>query len=176
MTANVITYRGRSAAREVGKVLGFDPVQIDRLAKVMNSFEFVDPADTLPRHLASVGLDFHSDRVRLFAALWGQMQDLPRHLGQHSGGMVICQGQLDAVVPLETASMPGRVVVQWDKDDCADMGIVKVDLLGLAMMAVLEEAIPMIRTNERVEVDLEHLPQEDRTIYEMLNKEDTGGQ
>src|SRR5205814_6823778 len=92
---------------------------------VMNSFEFVDPADTLPRHLASVGLDVHSDRVRLFAALWGQMQDLPRHLGQHSGGMVICQGQLDAVVPLENATMPGRVVVQWDKDDCAEMGIVK---------------------------------------------------
>ncbi len=66
------------------------------------------------------------------------MQDLPRHLGQHSGGMVICQGQLDAVVPLEPATMPGRVVIQWDKDDCADLGLVKVDLLGLGMMAVLE--------------------------------------
>ena len=136
MTANVITYRGRSAAREVGKALGFEPAQVDRLAKVMNNFEFIDPADTLPRHLAAVGLDLNSDRVRLFARLWGEMQDLPRHLGQHSGGMVICQGQLDAVVPLENASMPGRVVVQWDKDDCADMGIVKVDLLGLGMMAV----------------------------------------
>ena len=88
----------------------------------MNHFEFADPADTLPRHLAAVGLDLNADRVRLFARLWGEMQDLPRHLGQHSGGMVICQGQLDAVVPLENASMPGRVVVQWDKDDCADMG------------------------------------------------------
>ena len=72
------------------------------------------------------------------------MQDLPRHLGQHSGGMVICQGRLDAVVPLENASMPGRVVVQWDKDDCADMGIVKVDLLGLGMMAVLQDALAMV--------------------------------
>ncbi len=131
MTANVITYRGRSAAREVGKALGFDAAQVDRLAKVMNHFEFTDPADTLPRHLAAVGLDLNSDRVRLFARLWDEMQDLPRHLGQHSGGMVICQGQLDSVVPLENATMPGRVVVQWDKDDCADMGIVKVDLLGL---------------------------------------------
>ena len=78
--------------------------------------------------------------MRQFARLWREMQDLPRHLGQHSGGMVICQGQLDAVVPLENASMPGRVVVQWDKDDCADMGIVKVDLLGLGMMAVLQDA------------------------------------
>src|SRR5438094_7885817 len=110
----------------------------------MNNFEFTDPADTLPRHLASVGLDLNSDRVRLFARLWGEMQDLPRHLGQHSGGMVICQGQLDACVPLENASMPGRVVVQWDKDDCADMGIVKVDLLGLGMMAVLQDAITLV--------------------------------
>ena len=149
MTANVITYRGRSAAREVGKALGFEPLQIDRLAKVMNNFEFTDPADTLPRHLATVGLDLHSDRVRLFARLWGEMQDLPRHLGQHSGGMVICQGQLDAVVPLENASMPGRVVVQWDKDDCADMGIVKVDLLGLGMMAVLQDAIALVNGTQR---------------------------
>ena len=75
------------------------------------------------------------------AGLWGEIQDLPRHLGQHSGGMVIRQGQLDAVVPLENASMPGRVVVQWDKDDCADMGIVKVDLLGLGMMAVIQDSL-----------------------------------
>jgi error-prone DNA polymerase len=144
MTANVITYRGRSAAREVGGALGFDPAQVDRLAKVMNNFEFTDPADTLPRHLSAVGLDLNSDRVRQFARLWGEMQDLPRHLGQHSGGMVISRGQLDAVVPLENASMPGRVVVQWDKDDCADMGIVKVDLLGLGMMAVLQDAIALV--------------------------------
>jgi len=144
MTANVITYRGRSAAREVGKVLGFDLAQIDRLAKIMNQFEFADPADTLPRQLSAVGLDLNSDRVRLFARLWREMLDLPRHLGQHSGGMVICQGQLDAVVPLENASMPGRVVVQWDKDDCADMGIVKVDLLGLGMMAVLQDSLALV--------------------------------
>jgi len=144
MTANVITYRGRSAAREVGKVLGFEATEVDRLAKIMNQFEFTDPAETLPRHLSAVGLDLRSDRVRLFARLWGEMQDLPRHLGQHSGGMVICQGQLDAVVPLENASMPGRVVVQWDKDDCADMGIVKVDLLGLGMMAVIQDALALV--------------------------------
>ncbi len=154
MTANVITYRGRSAAREVGKTLGFEPAQIDRLAKVMNSFEFVDPADSLPRHLASVGLDVNSDRVRLFARLWGEMQDLPRHLGQHSGGMVICQGRLDACVPLENASMPGRVVVQWDKDDCADMGIVKVDLLGLGMMAVIQDAFTLVNRSTKSTAEL----------------------
>src|SRR6266849_4142314 len=175
MTANVITYRGRSAAREVGKTLGFDPAQVDRLAKVMNNFEFTDPAETLPRHLATVGLDVTSERVRQFAALWGQMQDLPRHLGQHSGGMVICQGQLDAVVPLENASMPGRVVVQWDKDDCADMGIVKVDLLGLGMMAVLEDSITIIRDAWGEEVDLARLPAEDPEVYAALQRADTVG-
>ncbi len=87
-------------------------------------------------------------RVRAFAELWLSIQDLPRHLGQHSGGMVVSQGELDSVVPLEPASMPGRVVIQWDKDDCADMGIVKVDLLGLGMMAVLQDAIELVNTGD----------------------------
>ncbi len=150
MTANVITYRGRSAAREVGKALDLDPQLVDRLAKVMNQFEFIDPAETLGRNLAAAGLDAGSRRVQHFARLWCQMQDLPRHLGQHSGGMVICQGELSSVVPLENASMPDRVVVQWDKDDCADMGLIKVDLLGLGMMAVLQDAIRLVNEKERV--------------------------
>ena len=107
----------------------------------MSQFEFVDPDETLARNLREAGLDPDDPRYQQFARLWREMQDLPRHLGQHSGGMVVCQGRLDEVVPLENASMPGRVVVQWDKDDCADLGIVKVDLLGLGMMAVLEEAL-----------------------------------
>jgi error-prone DNA polymerase len=144
MTANVITYRGRSAAREVGKVLALDPALIDRLAKVMNQFEYVDPGESIGRNLTKVGLDGGHRRVQHFARLWYQMQDLPRHLGQHSGGMVICQDDLSSVVPLENASMPGRVVVQWDKDDCADMGLIKVDLLGLGMMAVLQDCLTLI--------------------------------
>ena len=144
MTANVITYRGRSAAREVGKALSLDSTQIDRLAKVMNHFEWVDPKDTLERNLRDVGIDGQQPAVQRFGELWTRIQDLPRHLGQHSGGMVICQGRLDAVVPLENASMPDRVVIQWDKDDCADMGLVKVDLLGLGMMAVLQDALALV--------------------------------
>jgi error-prone DNA polymerase len=196
MTANVITYRSRSAAREVGKTLGFDAAQVDRLAKVMGHFEFVDANDTLPRHLASVGLDVNDRRVRLFAKLTQEMLDLPRHLGQHSGGMVICQGRLDSVVPLENATMPGRVVVQWDKDDCADMGIVKVDLLGLGMMAVIQDALALVNREATVEaivdrpspiahqpassglqprVDLAHLPQDDPEVYRLLREADTIG-
>ncbi len=144
MTANVITYRGRSAAREVGKALDLEPEPIDRLAKVMNHFEWIDPADSIDRHLREAGFAPDDPTIRRFADLWRRIQDLPRHLGQHSGGMVICQGRLDEVVPLENASMPGRVVVQWDKDDCADLGIVKVDLLGLGMMAVLQDALEII--------------------------------
>ncbi len=180
MTANVITYRGRSAAREVGKTLGIDPGQIDRLAKVMNQFEFVDPADTLGRRMVDAGCDPNHPAFRLFADLWCRMQDLPRHLGQHSGGMVICQGQLDSVVPLENASMPGRVVVQWDKDDCSEMGLVKVDLLGLGMMAVLQDAIELVNGpglggRDSGLVDLAHLPPDDPAVYKMLQEADTIG-
>jgi error-prone DNA polymerase len=113
---------------------------------VMNHFEFVDPKETLERNLRDAGLDALSPTIRLFGSLWERIQDLPRHLGQHSGGMVICQGRLDEVVPLENASMPDRVVIQWDKDDCADMGIVKVDLLGLGMMAVLQDALEVVNS------------------------------
>jgi error-prone DNA polymerase len=149
MTANVITYRGRSAAREVGKALSLETAQIDRLAKVMNHFEWVDPKESLERNLREVGLDFHHPVIQTFGRLWGEIQDLPRHLGQHSGGMVMCHGRLDDVVPLENASMPNRVVVQWDKDDCADMGIVKVDLLGLGMMSVLQDALELVNKSSR---------------------------
>ena len=170
MTANVITYRGRSAAREVGKALSLEAAQVDRLAKVMNHFEWVDPKDTLERNLREVGLDFHHPVIQTFGRLWSEIQDLPRHLGQHSGGMVICHGRLDDVVPLENASMPNRVVVQWDKDDCADMGIVKVDLLGLGMMAVIQDSLKLVPN-----LDLAHLPQEDPAVYRMLQEADTIG-
>jgi error-prone DNA polymerase len=183
MTANVITYRSRSAAREVGKALSLNDDAIDRLAKVMNHFEFTDPNETLGRNLESVGLSLDMPRMRTFAELWAAVQDLPRHLGQHSGGMVICQGELDAVVPLEPATMPDRVVVQWDKDDCAEMGIVKVDLLGLGMMAVLQDAIQLVNTaggSRKGEggsrpFDLAHLPPDDADVYELLQKADTIG-
>ena len=175
MTANVITYRGKSAAREVGKALALDEAQIDRLAKVMHQFEYIDPDDTLAHKLAEVGMAANEPRVRLFAELWRQMQDLPRHLGQHSGGMVVCQGDLSSVVPLENASMPGRVVVQWDKEDCADMGIIKVDLLGLGMMAVLQDTLTLINIGGGEEVTLASLPADDPEVYAMLRAADTIG-
>jgi len=175
MTANVITYRGRSAAREIGKVLGFDPEMLDRLSKLVGSWEYRDPDETLERQFRDAGFDLAHPRLRKFLELALAVQDLPRHLGQHSGGMVVCQGQLDSVVPLEPATMPGRVVVQWDKEDCADMGIIKVDLLGLGMMAVLEDSIAMIRRDYGEEADLAHLPPDDPAVYAALEKADTVG-
>jgi error-prone DNA polymerase len=175
MTANVITYRGRSAAREVGKALSFDGETLDRLAALVSSWEYKDPGDTLERQFREAGFDLRHPRIRKFFELCVAVQDLPRHLGQHSGGMVICQGQLDSIVPLEPATMPGRVVVQWDKEDCADLGIVKVDLLGLGMMAALEESIALIRNHYREEVDLAKLPADDPTVYDALQKADTVG-
>ena len=175
MTANVITYRGKSAAREVGKALALDEAQIDRLAKVMHNFEFTDPQETLDRNMEAAGIAPGAPRLRAFADLWRQIQDLPRHLGQHSGGMVVCQGALDSVVPLEPASMPGRVVIQWDKDDCADMGIVKVDLLGLGMMAVLQDAITVVNASSSGGFELAHIPPDDPAVYELLQKADTVG-
>jgi len=175
MTANVITYRGRSAAREVGKVLGFDDEALGRLSSLVHTWEWKDPKDTTERQFKDAGLDLRDRRIKKFFQLYLAVQDLPRHLGQHSGGMVICQGQLNSVVPLEPAAMPGRVVVQWDKEDCADLGIIKVDLLGLGMMAVLEETIQIIRDDYREEVDLAHLPPDDTAVYQALQQADTIG-
>jgi error-prone DNA polymerase len=175
MTANVITYRTRSAVREVGKVLGLSPEQIDRIAKLVRAYEFRDDKDELAALLAGSGVDPDADRIGLLIDLVGQIQDVPRHLGQHSGGMVIAATPLDQIVPLEPATMPGRVVVQWDKEDCADLGIIKVDLLGLGMLAVLEQALPMVREHEGIVLDLAHLPPEDPPTYQMLREADTVG-
>ncbi len=175
MTANVITYRGRSAAREIGKVLSFEPETLNRLTRLVEAWEYRDENDTLDRKFHDAGLDLGHPLIRKFFELCQQVQDLPRHLGQHSGGMVICQGQLDSVVPLESATMPGRVVVQWDKEDCADMGIVKVDLLGLGMMAVLEDSLKIIREKHGQEIDLGRLPADDPVVYGALQKADTVG-
>jgi len=163
------------AAREVGKALSFDGETLDRLAGLVSSWEYKDPGDTLERQFRDAGFDLRHPRIRKFFELCLAVQDLPRHLGQHSGGMVICQGQLDSIVPLEPATMPGRVVVQWDKEDCADMGIVKVDLLGLGMMAVLEDSLTLIRKYHREEVDLAKLPANDPTVYDTLQRADTVG-
>src|ERR1044071_7866372 len=175
MTANVITYRGRSAAREVGKALDFDEETLARLAALVHTWEWKDPKDSSERQFRDACLDLNQPRIKKFFQLYQLVQDLPRHLGQHSGGMVICRGQLDSIVPLEPAAMPGRVVVQWDKEDCADLGLIKVDLLGLGMLAVIEDSLKLIRDSYGEEVELAHLPPNDPKVYEALQNADTIG-
>jgi error-prone DNA polymerase len=178
MTANVITYRSRSAVRDVGKALGFDEESLGRISKLFGrgAWEMENPDPAGPSNqFQAAGLDVSDASVLKLLKLSREIQNLPRHLGQHSGGMVICQGQLDSIVPLEPATMPGRVVVQWDKEDCADLGLIKVDLLGLGMMAVLKDSIVLIRDHYKEEVDLAHLPPDDPEVYQALQSADTVG-
>jgi error-prone DNA polymerase len=174
MTANVITYRGRSAAREAGKALGFDEEQIARISGLVGHWEWRGKNDTMASHFEQAGFDARHPRVSRYLELCQRMKDLPRHLGQHSGGMVVCAGMLNRIVPIERASMPGRTVIQWDKEDCAGLGLIKVDLLGLGMMAVLKDSIEMIPRCYKKEIDLAALP-EDPLVYETLRKADTVG-
>jgi error-prone DNA polymerase len=174
MTANVITYRGRSAAREVGKALGFDEQRITRLSGLVGHWEWRGANDTMAKHFNQAGFDVRHPIISKYLDLCMRLCDLPRHLGQHSGGMVICAGKLNQIVPIERASMPGRTVVQWDKEDCADLGLIKVDLLGLGMMATLKDSLELIPRHYDAHVDLASLP-DDPAVYETLCKADTVG-
>ncbi len=196
MTANVITYRIKMAVREMGKVLGQDPEAIGRLSKLVARLDFPllprghappspsgdrreDPHGEAERalieRLREAKLDPTSPDVQHWIDLIRSVQGLPRHLGQHSGGIVIAAGRLDEVVPIEPATMADRRIVQWDKEDCADMGIIKIDLLGLGMLAALEETIPLIRRHEGKQVDLANLPPDDPETYAMMRRADTIG-
>ena len=173
MTANVITFRGRSAMREIGKALNFAPEMLDRFSRLFGSGDFPHTLG-LDAQLADAGIPRDHPRTAAAVSLYQKIYGLPRHLGQHSGGMIICEGQLSSVVPLENASMEGRVVAQWDKDDCADLGIIKVDLLGLGMMAAMQDTIELCQSRGRP-VDLAKIPKDDAATYDLLCRADTIG-
>ncbi|WP_309025902.1 DNA polymerase III subunit alpha [Pelagicoccus enzymogenes] len=173
MTANVITYRRKSATREVGKVLGFEEEFLGRFSSLFGSHNY-EHGVGFEEQLEKSGIAKEHPRAKALSALCVQVLGLPRHLGQHSGGMVICQGDLDTVVPLEPASMPGRSVCQWDKNDCEDLGIVKVDLLGLGMMAVMQDTIETLN-RKGVDIDMARIPKDDTATFEMMQRADTVG-
>jgi error-prone DNA polymerase len=185
MTAVVITYRTRMAVREMGKVLGVAPDAIDRLAgaistkleqrESLHELEQREGLDELASLLEQAGVDPAAPRIAALLDLVDRVRGLPRHLGQHTGGVVISAGRLDEIVPIEPATMANRRVVQWDKEDCANLGIVKIDLLGLGMLAAIEDTIELVRNHEGVAVDLAHLPADDPTTYEMIRRADTIG-
>jgi error-prone DNA polymerase len=174
MTANVITFRGRSTMREVGKALNFPPEMLDRFSSLYANGDFPDTIEAREQ-MVKAGIPSAHPRLEAALELCGQIKGLPRHLGQHSGGMIVCQGALSSVVPLERASMPGRVVAQWDKNDCEDLGIIKVDLLGLGMMSVMQDAFALAGARRRDSYDFYNLPQDDERTYAMLGEADTIG-
>src|SRR5437899_9038943 len=173
MTANAISYRGRGAAREIGKALNFPPSIIDRFSHLFASGDFPHTLE-LESQIEQAGLPKNHPRMAAFIRLYHAIYGLPRHLGQHSGGMIICRNKLSSFVPLENASMPGRVVAQWDKDDCEDLGIVKVDLLGLGMMSVMQDALELCRERGQP-LDLAHIPKDDPATFEIMQHADTIG-
>jgi error-prone DNA polymerase len=157
--ANVITYRQRSALRDVGKALGHSAEVVDRWAKGVDRGEALDAGGRLPAAVAEMA---------------AQVLDFPRHLGLHSGGMVLCDRPVIEVCPVEWARHPGRSALQWDKDDCAAVGLVKFDLLGLGMLDALHRCVDLVRQAHGVDVDLAELDQED-AVYDMLCRADTVG-
>lgn len=179
LTATYNTYRARSAIRDVGKILGFSDETISQLAKKTGRFgdETAEHDSENPwvEQAKQIGLSKDDPTVGKWLKLVGEIQDLPRHIGQHPGGMVIAAGCLDEVIPIQPAAMPGRAIIQWDKDDCADMGIVKIDLLGLGMMQVLEEAGRLAPIHDGIPFDMASLPKEDPLVYSLIAQADTVG-
>ncbi|NOZ87165.1 MAG: DNA polymerase III subunit alpha [Deltaproteobacteria bacterium] len=177
LTGSFIIFRGRLAARELAKVMGFTEQQADKLAGGASPWPgSKSRSESKPGEwLEDAGLDPGSRKSRIFLSLWQQLQGLPRHTSQHPGGMVIAAGRLDDVVPLGPTAMQGRRVIQWDKDDCADLGILKIDLLGLGMLDVLERSISLVKKHEGVDVDFAKLPKRDKQVFDMLKAADTVG-
>jgi len=175
MTANVITYRRKSATREIGKVLGISEAMRERLTSVLTSWEWKSPDDTLENSFADAGLDLSHPVIKSYFRLCTQVLDLPRHLGQHSGGMIICQGKLDSIVPLEPASMESRTVCQWDKDAIAGLRIPKSDFLGLGMLNAVKKTHELIRVHYGQEIERARIPRTDPLVYERLQRADCIG-
>src|SRR5499427_1681662 len=163
--ANVITYRPRMALRDAGRALGYTPQEQDRWAKQVGPRQY-GAGQPVP---ADAGVP---EPVTELAA---RMQRLPRHLGIHSGGMVICDRPVGEVCPVEWARMPGRSVLQWDKEDCAYAGLVKFDLLGLGMLTALRDCFELVAAHHSVSWSLHTIPQEDPDVYDMLCAADTVG-
>ncbi|HVM66281.1 MAG TPA: error-prone DNA polymerase, partial [Acidimicrobiales bacterium] len=162
--ANVITYRARSAVRDMGKALGHAMGQLDAWSKQLDAWGTLATTEAQGDH------DIPANVLDLAR----QVEDFPRHLGIHSGGMVICDRPITEVCPVEWGRMEGRTVLQWDKDDCAAAGLVKFDLLGLGMLSALHYTIDLIRSSSGEEIDLADLPQE-AEVYEMLCRADSVG-
>ena len=172
LTAEVITYRGRSAIREVGKAMGLSLDCVDRLAKEVEGWGSGPPR---PERLRQAGLDPHDPHIRRILGLAAEIEGFPRHLSQHVGGFVITRTPLCELVPIENARMEDRTVIEWDKDDIDALGMLKVDVLGLGMLTCVRKAMDLVRAHEGRDLTLATIPPEDPAVYDMICKADTVG-
>jgi len=175
LAATVICYRPRSALRDVGKALGYDLAQVDRLA---SSMQWWDGQRVDPERIRALGFDPSDPRTTRLMALTTEILGFPRHLSQHVGGFVIARGRLDELVPIENAAMPERTVIQWDKDDLDALGLLKVDVLGLGMLSAIRRAFELINRfggTPGSDLNLATVPSEDAAVYDMICRADTVG-
>ncbi|MEE4236824.1 MAG: PHP domain-containing protein, partial [Anderseniella sp.] len=172
LAATVISYRPRSAVRDVGKALGFDLEQVDRLAK---SMAWWDGHRVLPQRLAEAGFDPANGKVALLIRLVGDLVGFPRHLSQHVGGFVIARGRLSQMVPIENAAMAERTLIQWDKDDLDAVGLLKVDVLALGMLSAIRRALEGVVAVRGRPMTIADIPSEDPAVYDMIGRADTVG-
>ncbi len=172
LTAAVITYKPRSAIRDVAKALGLPPDQVDRLARSMAGW---DGQQVLPARLREIGFDPAYPILQRLAELVSVLVGFPRHLSQHTGGLVIARGPLTRLCPIENAAMPERTVIQWDKDDLDALGLLKVDVLALGMLTAIRKALALVSQRRDAALRLEDVPPEDPAVYAMIGEADTRG-
>ena len=171
LTATVISYRPRSALRDMAKVIGLDAVQAERLSGAMQWWDNVVDDE----RVREAGFEPDNPQVKRLMHLAGQLLGFPRHLSQHVGGFVISQGLLEELVPIENAAMADRTVIEWDKDDLDDLGLLKVDVLGLGMLSALRRGLELVRDFRGKSCALADVPKEDPRVYEMISRADTIG-
>ena len=171
LTGVVISYRPRSALRDMAKVMGLDPVQAERLSGAMQWWDNTIDAD----RMREAGFEPDNPQVKLLVDLTSQLLGFPRHLSQHVGGFVISQGLLEELVPIENAAMADRTVIEWDKDDLDELGLLKVDVLGLGMLSALRRGLALVSDYRRKSFNLADVPKEDARVYEMISRADTVG-
>ncbi len=177
LAATFICYRPRSALRDVGKTLGLDLAQVDKLAR---GIQWWDGQQVAPERIRAAGFDPGDPVIARLIALTGEILGFPRHLSQHVGGFVIARGRLDELVPIENAAMPDRTVIEWDKDDLDALGLLKVDVLGLGMLSALRRSFQLVNdfggsAAVKGELDLATVPAEDAAVYDMICRADTTG-
>ncbi len=172
LTATVICYRPKSAVRDVGKALGLDPAQVERLASAM---QWWDGREIEDGRIREAGFELANPLIARTLALTRELQGFPRHLSQHTGGFVISRGPLEELVPIENAAMPERTVIQWDKDDLDQLGLLKVDVLGLGMLSAIRRALALLSPPRGRGLRFQDIPPEDPAVYDMICRADTVG-